>query len=38
MVERNTFHVPLAPWLSMEGAPRNARWKLAVNTQVEPDL
>jgi len=36
--ERNAFTVALAPWKSMTGAPRDARWSVAVNIDVEPDL
>lgn len=36
--EGNTFPVPLAPWTEMTGAPRDRRWMLAVNIDVEPDL
>jgi predicted transcriptional regulator of viral defense system len=32
------FTVPLAPWLDRAGASRNARWRLAINTDVEPDI
>lgn len=35
---RETFTVALAPWERMDGAPRDARWKLALNVEVEPDL
>lgn len=34
---RNTFTVALAPWQDMEGAPRDSRWQVALNTDVEPD-
>ena len=34
----NVFVVPLAPWQEMVGAPRDSRWHVAVNTDVEPDL
>ncbi|AKU92248.1 type IV toxin-antitoxin system AbiEi family antitoxin domain-containing protein [Vulgatibacter incomptus] len=37
LAERNVFTVPLAPWHEMEGARRDARWHVAVNTDVEPD-
>lgn len=36
--ERDTFTVPLAPWRTMTGAPRDVRWNVAVNATVEPDL
>ncbi len=36
--ERNVFTVALAPWQDMEGAPRDARWQLALNIDVEPDV
>jgi len=36
--ERGAFPVPLAPWNEMAGAPRDARWRVAVNIDVEPDL
>jgi predicted transcriptional regulator of viral defense system len=29
--------VPLDPTQAMTGAPRNLRWRLAVNDEVEPD-
>lgn len=35
---RNAFTVPLAAWLAKEGTPRDSRWRVAVNTEVEPDL
>ncbi len=38
LAERNTFTVALAPWLGMEGRPRDSRWQVAINTEVEPDL
>lgn len=31
------FTVPLAPWRSILAAPRDGRWRVAVNTDVEPD-
>lgn len=34
----NVFLVPLAPWESMEGAPKDPRWQVAINTDVEPDV
>jgi len=36
--DRTPFFVALAPSVSMIGAPRNARWSVAVNADVEPDL
>jgi len=36
--ERGAFTVPLAPWKEMVGAPRDARWRLAVNIEVEAEL
>lgn len=33
----NVFTVPLAPWQDMEGAPRDTRWQVAINTDVEPE-
>ncbi len=38
LVDRKTFTVPLAPWRDRSGAPRDARWNLVVNIEVEPDL
>jgi len=38
LAERDVFVVPLAPWLAMQGAPRDARWSLAINTDVEADV
>ena len=38
MEERQPVPAPLAPWKAMAGAPRDARWRLAVNIEVEPDL
>lgn len=35
---RDMFTVPLAPWREMAGAPRDARWRVAINTEVESDL
>ena len=37
LAERNAFTVPLAPWKEMSGAPRDARWNVAANVEVEPD-
>jgi predicted transcriptional regulator of viral defense system len=36
--ERDAFPVALASWKEMAGAPRDGRWKVAVNIAVEPDL
>lgn len=36
--ERHTFTVALAPWKPMTGTPRDARWRVAINTEVEPDV
>ena len=36
--EHNVFTVALAPWRDMDGAPRDSRWNVAVNTEVEPDV
>ena len=36
--ERGAFPVPLAPWRPMTGAPRDVRWRVAVNADVDPDL
>jgi predicted transcriptional regulator of viral defense system len=33
-----TFTVPLAPWKEMEATPRDSRWQVAINTDVEPDV
>ena len=38
LVERNLFTVALAPWQEMEGTPRDPRWQVAINIDVEPDL
>jgi len=35
---RNAFVVALAPWKGMTGARRDARWRVAVNIDVEPDV
>lgn len=32
------FVVPLAPWQGSEGAPRDSRWQVAINTDVETDV
>jgi predicted transcriptional regulator of viral defense system len=37
LAERQVFPVALAPWQPAEGAPRHARWKVAVNVTVEPE-
>lgn len=37
LAERKVFTVPLAPWQEMEGMPRDPRWQVAINTEVEPD-
>lgn len=34
----NVFVVPLAPWKGIEGASRDSRWLIAINTDVEPDV
>lgn len=34
----NVFVVPLAPWEDTKGGCKDPRWKVAVNTDVEPDL
>jgi predicted transcriptional regulator of viral defense system len=31
------FAVPLAPWAAAEGAPRDRRWQVAINIDVEPE-
>lgn len=36
--ERRVFTVPLAPWRDMDGAPRDARWHVAINIEVEPEV
>ena len=36
--DREAFTVALAPWKNMTGAPRDARWHVALNTEVEPDI
>ena len=36
--ERETFTVGLAAWKPIVGAPRDPRWQLAVNIEVESDL
>ena len=38
LAKRNTFTVPLAPWQEMDGTPRDSRWQIAINTDVEPDI
>jgi predicted transcriptional regulator of viral defense system len=38
LAERGAFPVALAPWKDTAGAPRSARWKVAVNIDLEPDL
>ena len=37
MAQRVKFLVALAPWTSMTGAPRDVRWSVAVNVNVDPD-
>lgn len=37
IAERNAFTVALAPWQDIEGTPRDSRWQIAINTEVEPD-
>ena len=32
------FAVPLAPWEGSERAPRDSRWQVAINTDVETDV
>lgn len=36
--DNNVFTVPLAPWMEMEGTPRDSRWHIAINTDVDPDI
>jgi hypothetical protein len=36
--EGSTFFVPLATWRPAAGAPRDARWRVALNVDVEADL
>lgn len=36
--ERAAFPVALAPWKAMKGAPRDRRWRIAVNVDVAVDL
>lgn len=38
LAERDVFTVALAPWQDMAGTPRDARWQVAINTEVEPDV
>ena len=38
LAERSVYTVPLAPWQAMEGTPRDTRWQVAINTEVDPDL
>ena len=38
LASREVFPVALAPWEEMKGAPRDARWRVAVNVDLEPDL
>jgi len=35
---RNPFPVALAPSATAAGCPGDARWKVSINVQVEPDL
>jgi hypothetical protein len=37
LARRKVFTVPLATWQTIDGAPRDARWRVAINTDVEPD-
>jgi len=38
LANSNPFIVALSPSLTKGGVPRDPRWKVAVNTEVEPDL
>lgn len=38
LAERHAFPVALVTWKDAAGAPRDARWNVAVNIDVEPDL
>jgi len=38
LAERNAFTVPLAPWQEMAGTPRDARWQVAINAEVDRDV
>ena len=38
LAKRKVFTVALAPWQGVADAPRDSRWQVAVNTDVEPDV
>jgi predicted transcriptional regulator of viral defense system len=38
LATREVFPVALASWEDMAGAPRDPRWRVAVNVELEPDL
>jgi predicted transcriptional regulator of viral defense system len=38
LAERSVFTVPLAPWRAMDGTPRDTRWHVAINTEVDSDV
>jgi predicted transcriptional regulator of viral defense system len=38
LAKRKLFVVPLAPWEGIVGSPRDSRWQIAINTNVEPDV
>lgn len=38
LAKRSALTVPLAQWMRFDGAPRDARWRIAINTDVEPDV
>lgn len=38
LAEKRVFTVPLVPWLARDSEPKDPRWNLLINTEVEPDL
>ena len=38
LANRKLFTVALASWLEIEGTPRDSRWQVAINTEVDPDI
>lgn len=36
--DKNSDIIPLVPYASMTGSPRNEKWRIAINTKVESDL
>ena len=38
LIDTRSEFVPLVPYASMTGSPRNKKWRIAINTTIESDL